>query len=102
MIDLNREEVISLSEAPKRLPGRPHISTLYRWAQRRNRPLETLKLGGRVYTSVEALTRFAEQRNGPSSTSANAEPSASLARAEALLDAAGITASSGRAKDADR
>ena len=45
-----------------------------------------MKLGGRVYTSMEALARFAEQRHGRCTASGTVEPSQSLARAEALLD----------------
>lgn len=91
MIEIRSEQVIPLGQAPKHLPGRPHLSTLYRWANRRNRPLETVAIGGRVYTSVEALERFVEQRSGPpaQATSTSAEVARRHARAEAELDACG-------------
>ncbi len=67
-IDLQCEQVMSLQEAAGVLPRQPggkkvHISTLYRWATAgvRGTHLETLRIGGRVVTSVEALQRFAER-----------------------------------------
>lgn len=69
-INVFEEDVIGFAEAAKRLPEstkgkRVHISCLYRWANggligRAGElvRLETVKVGGRVYTSVEALQRF--------------------------------------------
>ncbi len=58
-------DIITLTEAAKRLPKlrtgrRVHPSTLWRWASRglRGRKLETIRLGGRMCTSVNALNRF--------------------------------------------
>lgn len=63
-IDL-AEEVLSLTDAAKLLPRRrrgkkPHSSTLYRWATvgLRGVTLETLRVGGTLCTSREALQRF--------------------------------------------
>ena len=74
-IDITREQVITLREATAILPRQKgqkglHISTLYRWCSRgvRGVRLETLKLGGRVVTSVEALQRFAERCSAADST----------------------------------
>ena len=98
-IDISQETLISLAQAPKSLPGRPHISTLSRWHTRgiRGICLETLVIGGKRYTSQQALQRFAEATtaaanadlvsNSPSSSKARAR---SVAAAEAELDAAGI------------
>lgn len=70
MIDLERETLLPLREVPKRLPPRPnskrlHISAVYRWVQRgvRGVVLETVRVGGTTYTSVEALQRFAEAQS---------------------------------------
>ncbi|MEL7484628.1 MAG: DUF1580 domain-containing protein, partial [Planctomycetota bacterium] len=64
-IDFEHEELITLAAAarkvPGRVPGKPvHTATLARWATRGvgGRRLETLKIGGRLFTSVEALSRF--------------------------------------------
>jgi uncharacterized protein DUF1580 len=68
MIDLASETLISFSDACRRLPsrraGRPaHPATLYRWASEgvRGVRLETIRVGGSLCTSVEALQRFCEQ-----------------------------------------
>jgi hypothetical protein len=71
VIDLQSENVLSLTDAaamlPRRRAGRkPHISTLYRWAQRgvRGVRLEILKVGATTCTSTEALQRFCERLTG--------------------------------------
>jgi len=66
MIDLQNETVLLLREAAKRLPVRPHTSTLHRWARglKDGRRLETVKMGGKVFTSVEACVRFASPSGG--------------------------------------
>jgi hypothetical protein len=60
MIDPSAETLVSFSEAPNHIPGRPHISTIHRWRLRgvRGKRLETLLRGGRRYTSLEAIQRF--------------------------------------------
>jgi hypothetical protein len=64
-IDFNRETLVSLNEASRRLPpgrnGRPvHVSTLVRGITQGE--LEAVKIGKRWVTSVEALQRWAERR----------------------------------------
>lgn len=65
MIDLTRESVLSFAEAASRLPRRrngkrPHRNTLLRWATEglHGVPLETIRIGGTLCTSIEALQRF--------------------------------------------
>lgn len=65
MLDITQEEVLSLTEATKRVPRRrqgkrPNVATMYRWAQRgcKGVRLETIQVGGTKCTSVEALQRF--------------------------------------------
>lgn len=62
-IDIETERTISLTEAAKSLPGRPHVSTLWRWVRegRRGVRLETVAVGGRRFTSREALRRFVDR-----------------------------------------
>ena len=62
MISLQSEQLLTLAAAARHLPMRPHVSTIWRWAATGG--LETVRLGGRVYTSAEALDRFAEHRGG--------------------------------------
>lgn len=63
-IDLKTEQLISLSEAAKTLPRtngkKVHDSTLWRWARKgiRGVKLEYVRVGSRICTSVEALSRF--------------------------------------------
>lgn len=70
MINLFSEIVLSLSEAakhralPRRRKGkRPCVSTLYRWSTSgcNGVRLETIRVGGTLCTSVEAIQRFAER-----------------------------------------
>jgi hypothetical protein len=94
-IDLKTETVLSLRDAadflPRRRRGkRPHFSTLYRWALKgfRGVRLETIRIGGTLCTSKEALQRFAD-RLVP--IGAGAEPMGSFvssaSRRRAQLDA---------------
>src|SRR4051812_43788931 len=70
MIDIRQETIFSLADAarlpflPQRRRGkRPHVATLYRWAQRgiRGIRLETIRVGGTLCTSAEAIQRFFQQ-----------------------------------------
>ena len=84
VIDVGTETLISLRDVPRHLPARPngkrvHISACYRWIQRgvRGVKLEAMRIGGTMYTSVEALGRFGLRLNvGASETHSLPEPSA--------------------------
>jgi hypothetical protein len=60
MIDFTNEDLLLFVEAARSLPGRPHISTLHRWRLRgvRGVRLESVLIGGRRYTSLQALELF--------------------------------------------
>ena len=66
-IDLQNEELLSLTDATRALPPidgrRPHTSTLWRWCRRgiRGVHLEHVRLGHRVCTTREALERFVQR-----------------------------------------
>jgi hypothetical protein len=67
MIDFQKEILLSFSQAAKRLPqkddGKPrHPNTVGRWAREGldGVILETIRIGGRRYTSQEACQRFFE------------------------------------------
>jgi len=51
---------IPLHKASVHIPGQPHISTLHRWRSHgiRGTKLETYLVGGRRFTTREALQRF--------------------------------------------
>ena len=62
MTQFQNGKLITLAEAAKGLPGRPHISTLHRWRTRgvAGIKLRTLKVGGRRVVEVAELHRFIE------------------------------------------
>ena len=95
MIDISIESLLTLREAAAQLHGRPHISTIARWVSRgvRGVHLETVRIGGRTYTSTEALSRFAAACSQSSSAGTVARTAfrreADIARAERELNGGG-------------
>ena len=63
MIDIANETVISIAEAPQHIPGRPSLATVWRWLLNGTRAgkLESILIGGRRFTSLESIQRFAQQ-----------------------------------------
>jgi hypothetical protein len=104
VIDISSEEVISLTQAAKRLPcrrggKRPNVANLYRWSQVgcRGIRLETICIGATRCTSMEALQRFfdaltaqAENRPPPQSPRLSAARQKQIEAAEKRLAKAGI------------
>jgi len=98
-IDLTNEQLVSLPGAARRLPGQPHVSTLHRWRLRgvRGVRLETTLIGGKRFTSTEALQRFVDRLNDRNNADA-AEPlpasatsrAKQIAAADRELDRAGL------------
>ena len=77
MFDPSIETPIRLQEVPrlKWLPGRRagsslNVSTVFRWAQRgcRGMRLETIRIGGALCTSEDALKRFFARLSAPEGT----------------------------------
>lgn len=60
MIDFTIEEPIPIASAPSIIPGRPALSTAWRWVLKgiRGRKLESGMIGGRRFTSRQAIARF--------------------------------------------
>ena len=58
-IDLT-ETLLTPSKAAHLAPGRPHVSTVWRWMMRgcRGVRLESIVCAGRRFTSVESIERF--------------------------------------------
>jgi hypothetical protein len=79
MKKLTNQTLLTLKQASKETPSRPHVATMWRWVNRgcRGVRLESWMIGGLRYTSVEALEKFFAQMN-----SKPVEPSAK--RAEAI------------------
>ena len=91
------EQTVTLTEACRIIPGRPHISTVWRWHHRgcRGIRLETAVIGGRRFTSREAIVRFIERttesRDGVTSTpTPSRNRQAAIKAAEQELAEAGI------------
>jgi hypothetical protein len=68
MIDIHRERILTPAQAARVRPpgrkGRPtNVATVYRWIKKgvRGVKLEGIRIGGSLYTSQEALQRFAER-----------------------------------------
>ena len=63
MIDIRTEQMFPLKDAIRYVPGRPDKSTLYRWVF--GGKLESVKVGGRLFTSREAIDRFVARCTSP-------------------------------------
>src|SRR5438067_170498 len=97
MIAIANEHIFPIRRVGKMLPSSQdgkqlHVGTVYRWADigllrdGRRVKLETLLIGGRVYTSAEAVQRFLQALNDAPSLPA----STAAERADAALDALGV------------
>ena len=70
-IDINRERLLTLPKVPPYLRSRgakaPHVSGVYRWALAGvgGVRLETIRIGGVLHTSAEAIARFVTELSGP-------------------------------------
>lgn len=110
---LEHEDLIGLAKATKLCPGRPDTSAIWRWCRRgvltrggERICLEHLRVGGRIYTSAEALRRFfrtvtegdarhfdQRRRRQPKTTSrtrSDRQRQRDIQRADSRLAAAGI------------
>ena len=101
MIDIVNEQLIPFSKIPawceKHIGKRICRSTVHRWRLRgaRGNKLETVLVGGRRYSSQEALLRFFDNtttaEDGPSSPQHNAhQRKREIDDAEAYLKSEGI------------
>ena len=62
-IDFEKDELLSIPDAPKNIPGRPSPRTVRSWMNPgiRGVRLETILLGGRRWTSKQALKEFVDR-----------------------------------------
>lgn len=99
MIDVERETTIRLIDARKLtwLKGRGgqrlSLDSLRRWSLKglRGVVLETVRLGGTTFTSVEAIRRFLERLNAfPATSRPSTERRREIEAANRRLDEAGI------------
>ena len=96
-IDLT-EALLTLTQAAATLPSKPHASTIHRWRLRgvRGIRVETIMVGGRRYTSREALERFsvrltASAAGTPPPARTSKQRQKAIAAAETVLRDAGIS-----------
>ena len=63
MIDIANETVIPIADAPSYIPGHPSLATVWRWVLNGTRAgkLDSILIGGRRFTSAEAVQRFANR-----------------------------------------
>ncbi|MBI3838136.1 MAG: DUF1580 domain-containing protein [Planctomycetia bacterium] len=61
IIDIENDNLLTLSQAAKLLPHAPSPSTIWRWYRRGvgGRRLSVVKIGARTYTTWRALSEFA-------------------------------------------
>ncbi len=87
MSDEHRESYFLLTAGRERIASHPSPATLYRWALKgvRGIKLETVMMGGRRYTSDEAVDRFFARLSRPQMAST---PSPSKLRVEQIVRAA--------------
>ena len=98
MFDIHTENLIPVKDIPRHAPGRPHIATGWRWIKRgcRGVRLETVLVGGRRFTSTEAIARFVEATTAaadgtyPVTSATTAAARRSHEQAERELDGDGI------------
>ncbi len=86
-IDTQSETLVPINAAPLHIPTRPHVATVWRWIQRgvRGVKLDTVLIGGKRYTSTEAIARFIGGTTAASDPTPNATPAArSKSRQEAI------------------
>jgi len=90
-----QDNLIPLGKAARLLPFKPNPTTLWRWRTRgvRGHKLETVNIGGRVYTSLDALNEFVAAINasgGCTPPPVSKRREAELRRVDAELDRAGL------------
>jgi hypothetical protein len=96
-IDISTEHLLSITEAAKIFPGRPHHATLWRYVLRGvgGIKLDSCKIGGKRRTSREAIERFVERSTAaaagePIPARTSKQRQRDIERAEADLRAMGI------------
>ncbi len=64
MIKLSTETVFPVTDAPKHIPGRPSQASVWRWVLQGvgGIKLESILVGGKRFTSAEAIQRFCDKR----------------------------------------
>jgi len=87
MIDPATETLIPWQQVAKHVPGQPHLSTLWRWRLKgiKGNRLETLSIGGKRFSSLQAVVRFIDACNADD---APATPTFTATQRQHMSDAA--------------
>ena len=93
-INIDVEQLLTAKQACEVFPTPVSMPTVWRWMLKGTRGvvLESIRIGGRRYTSVEACSRFIEASANDASpnTRKKHNRSDSLRRAKAVLDQFGV------------
>ena len=96
-IDIDHEELLTVREAAKRCPARPHVATMWRWILTGldGVKLDSIKVGGKRLTSVESISRFiaattAQASGEPLPSRSPKQRERAVEQAERELAAAGV------------
>jgi hypothetical protein len=109
MIDSQTETLFPLAKGPSGTGRSVSAATMWRWAQKgvRGIRLETLRVGGRRYSSVEAYERFLVRLNEPAGAKPDVpsrqradELNAATRRADDLFERPGLAGSVSRRRSA--
>ena len=67
MLDFSQEKPLTFAAVSRGHPTHPSVPTVWRWALKglQGVRLESLKIGGRRFTSLEAIDRFAARLTEP-------------------------------------
>lgn len=97
MQNLSAETAIAVNKAAAHIPGRPHVSTVWRWVLNgvRGIKLETFVVGCQRFTTKEAIERFitattAKANGEPTPIRTPRQRQRDIERAERELAKAGI------------
>lgn len=96
MIDLETEKLLTIKAARNVFPNRPSVPTIWRWMLKGTRgvQLDSVRIGGRRYTSKEACRRFMEESSTQVRQRKNRKTrrdrDQSIRNARAILDQFGI------------
>ena len=92
--DITTETLVRLVDSPAKIPTRPSLRTVWRWAMKgcKGRRLETILVGGVRYCSEEAIQRFLASGISPSEATSRSsrKRQAAIDRAEQELDETGV------------
>jgi hypothetical protein len=104
---IDRERLITMADAGRylaqRTGHRPYLCTLYRWATRGSggRVLETVQVGRKRFTSIEALQRWMHARGEPAVITVDVRPDRPV-RVDARADVESLSQRVARGRTAKR